>query len=60
MKIVYIIQGKTTGINGDVIHWVDSVYNDEEEAIKQRDAMNYVVKNDLNYVEYVIKPMPLI
>lgn len=60
MKMVYIVQGQSTGINGDAIHWVDSVYSDEGEAIKQCDTMNNVVKNDLNYMVYVVKPMPLI
>ena len=60
MKMVYIVQGQSTGIKGNAIHWIDSIYSDEEEAIRLCDAMNRVVKNELNYVEYVIRPMPLI
>ena len=35
MKMVYVIQGHSTGCNGGIIHWSDSAYFDEKEAHDQ-------------------------
>lgn len=59
MKMVYIVQEQSTVIKGNIIHWADSAYIDEQEAIKQCNAMNRSIKNDPNYLAYVIGPIPL-
>ena len=59
MKTVYVIQGHSTGCNGNIIHWADSAYFDEKEANKQCNEMNRSIKNDPNYLAYVVGPIPL-
>lgn len=59
MKMVYVIQGQSTGCNGNIIHWADSAHTDEQEAINQCDKMNSSMKNDPNYFAYVVGPIPL-
>ena len=59
MKMVYVIQGHSTGINGNVIHWVDSAYVDEQKAIDECNAMNRSIKDDPNYLAYIVGPIPL-
>lgn len=59
MKTVYVIQGRSTGCNGNIIHWADSAYFDEKEANKQCNEMNRSIKNDPNYLAYVVGPIPL-
>ena len=54
MKTVYVIQGHSTGCNGGIIHWSDSAYFDEKEAHDQCNEMNRSVKNDPNYLAYVV------
>ena len=59
MKMVYVIQGNSTGINGSVIHWVDSAYVDNQKAIDECNAMNCSIKDDPNYLAYIVGPIPL-
>ena len=59
MKTVYVIQGHSTGCNGNIIHWADCAYFDEKEANKQCNEMNRSIKNDPNYLAYVVGPIPL-
>lgn len=59
MKTVYVIQGHSTGSNGSIIHWADSAYADKQEAVNQCYEMNRSVKNDPNYLAYVVGPIPL-
>ena len=59
MKMVYVIQGHSTGCNGGIIHWADSAYFDEKEAHDRCNEMNSSVKNDPNYLAYVVGPIPL-
>ena len=42
-----------------IIHWADSAYFDEKEAYDQCSEMNRFVKNDPNYLAYVVGPIPL-
>ena len=58
MKMIYVVQGTSTGCNGNIIHWADSAFNDEKEAIKRCDRMNRSMKNDPNYFAYVTGPIP--
>ena len=59
MKTVYVIQGRSTGGNGGIIHWADSAYFDEKEAHDRCNEMNRSAKNDPNYLAYVVRPIPL-
>lgn len=59
MKTVYIVQGHSTGCNGNIIHWADSAYINKQEALAQCDEMNRCMKNDSNYLAYVTGPIPL-
>ena len=59
MKMIYVIQGHSTGYNDGIIHWVDSAYFDEKEAHDRLNEMNSSVKNDPNYLAYVVGPIPL-
>lgn len=59
MKTVYVVQVRSTGINGNIIRWADSCYIDEQEAINQCDVMNRSIKNDPNYLAYVVGPIPV-
>ena len=58
MKMIYVVQGTSTGCNGNIIHWADSAYTDEQEAIKRCDRMNRSMKNDQNFFAYVTGPIP--
>ena len=58
MKMIYVVQGTSTGCNGNIIHWADSAFTDEQEAIKRCDRMNRSMKNDPNYLAYVTGPIP--
>lgn len=60
MEMVYVVQGQSTGINGNIIRWADSCYIDEQEAIDQCNVMNRSIKNDPNYLAYVVGPIPVI
>ena len=59
MKMVYVIQGHSTGCNGGIIHWADGAYLDEKEAHDQCNEMNRSVNNDPNYLAYVVGPILL-
>ena len=59
MKMIYVIQGHSTGCNGGIIHWVDSAYSDAKEAHDQCSEMNRSMKNDPNYLAYVVGPILL-
>ena len=60
MKMIYVVQGTSTGYNGNVIHWAaDCAYTDKQEAIDQCNVMNSSMKNDPNYFAYVVGPIPL-
>ena len=56
MKMIYVVQGTSTGCNGNIVHWADSAYTDEQEAIKRCDRMNRSMKNDPNFFAYVTGP----
>lgn len=59
MKLVYVVQGHSTGMNGNIIHWADCAYTDKQKAFDQCDEMNRSIKNDPNYLAYVVGPIPL-
>lgn len=59
MKTVYVVQGHSTGCNGNIIYWADSAYTDKQKAHNQCNEMNRSVKNDPNYLAYVVGPIPL-
>ena len=59
MKMIYVVQGHSTGINGNIIHWSDCAYINKQKAIDQCDAMNRSNKDDPNYLAYVVGPIPL-
>ena len=59
MKMVYVVQGHSTGCYGNIVHWADSAYTDKQEAVNQCNAMNNSEKNDPNYLAYVVGPIPL-
>ena len=59
MKMIYVVQGHSTGINGNIIHWSDCAYINKQKAIDQCDAMNCSNKDDPNYLAYVVGPIPL-
>ncbi len=59
MKMIYVIQGHSTGYNDGIIHWADSAYFDEKDAHDRCNEMNSSVKNDSNYLAYVVGPIPL-
>ena len=59
MKMIYVVQGTLTGCNGNIVHWADSAFTDEQEAFNRRDEMNRSMKNDPNYLAYVVGPIPL-
>ena len=58
MKMIYVVHGSSASCNGNIIHWADSAFTDEKEAIKRRDRMNRSMKNDQNYFAYVTGPIP--
>ena len=35
MKMIYVVQGHSTGINGNIIHWSDCAYINKQKAIDQ-------------------------
>lgn len=59
MKMIYVIQGHSTGYNNGIIHWADSAYFDEKDAHDRCDEINRSIKNDPNYLAYVVGPIPL-
>lgn len=59
MKMIYIVQGQSTGINGNIIHWADSAYTDEQKASYARDKMHQILENDPNGMVYITGPIPL-
>lgn len=59
MKMVYVVQGSSTGINGNIIYWSDCAYFDKQKAIDQCDKMNRSFENDPNYLAYVVGPIPI-
>lgn len=59
MKMVCVVQGHSTGCNGNIIYWADSAYTDEQKAHNQCSEMNRSIKNDPNYLAYVVGPIPL-
>ena len=59
MKLVYVVQGRSTGVNGNIIHWADCAYIDKQKAIDQCNEMNRSIENDPNYLAYVVGPIPL-
>ena len=59
MKMIYVIQGHSTGYNDGIIHWADSAYFDEKDAHDRRNEMNSSITDDPNYLAYVVGPIPL-
>lgn len=59
MKMIYVIQGHSTGYNDGIIHWADSAYFDEKDAHDRCDEMNSSITDDPNYLAYVVGPIPL-
>lgn len=33
MKMVYVVQGHSTGANGSIIHWADCAYTDKKRRL---------------------------
>ena len=58
MKMIYVVQGTSSGCSGNLIHWADSAFTDEQEAIKQCDRMNRSMKSDPNLYACVTGPIP--
>ena len=44
MKMIFVIQGHSTGYNDGIIHWADSAYFDEKEAHDRCNEMNRSAK----------------
>lgn len=60
MKYVYVILGQSTGCNGNIIHWTDTAYTNEQKAFNVCDRMNRVMRRgDSNYLAYVSGPILL-
>lgn len=59
MKMIYVIQGHSTGYNDGIIHWADSAYFDEKDAHDRCNEMNSSITDDPNYLAYVVGPIPL-
>lgn len=59
MKMIYVIQGHSTGYNDGIIHWADSAYFDEKDAHDRCNEMNGSTTDDPNYLAYVVGPIPL-
>ena len=58
MKMIYVVQGTFKGCNGNIIHWADSAFTDEQEAIKRCDRMSRSMKSDPNFYACVTGPIP--
>ena len=58
MKMIYVVHGSSASCNGNIIHWADSAFTDEKEAIKRRDRMNRSMKNDPTFIAYITGPIP--
>ena len=58
MKMIYVVQGTFTGCNGEITHWADSAFTDEQDAIKRCDRMNRSMKSDPNFYACVTGPIP--
>lgn len=59
MKMIYVVQGRSTGCNGNIIYWTDSAYTDMQRAHDVCNEMNRSMRNDPNYMAYVTGPIPL-
>ena len=59
MNTVYVVSGVSTAFNGDVIHWTDSAYTDEQTAIDVANRMYEENMDDPAYITYVTGPIPL-
>lgn len=59
MKVVYIVSGRSTGCNGNIIHWTDCACISEDMALKVCDEMNQLNQDDPNYLAYVTGPVLL-
>ena len=58
MKMIYVVQWTSKGYNGNIIHWADSAFTDEQEAIKRCDRINRSMNNDPTFFAYVTGPIP--
>ena len=58
MKMIYVVEGTSKGYSGNLIHWADSAFTDEQEAFNRRDEMNRSMKNDPTFFAYVTGPVP--
>ena len=59
MKMIYVVQGTSSGCRDNIIHWADSAVTDEQEAFNRRDELNRSMKNDPTFFAYVTGPIPL-
>ena len=60
MKNVYVIAGRSTGCNGNIIYWTDTVYVNKQKAFDVCDEMNRTMqRHDPNYMAYVSGPILL-
>ena len=60
MKNVYVILGRSTGCNGNIIHWTDTAYANKQKAFDACNEMNRAMqRHDSNYMAYVSGPIPL-
>ena len=60
MKMIYIVQGQSTGSNGGIIHWADNAYADEQKAINACSNLCQLLKDDPNGFVYITGPIALI
>lgn len=60
MKIIYVVNVRTTGVLGGIINSIDSAYSSEKKALEVVKKMDkeYLGK-DPNYLAYVTGPIVL-
>ena len=59
MKYIYILNVQMTGVNGGVIHFVDSAFLDVGRAHEVQLRMDELYKDDKNYMSYITGPIML-
>ena len=59
MKYIYILNVQMTGVNGGVIHFVDSAFLDVGVATVVQLRMDELYKDDKNYMSYITGPIML-
>ena len=60
-KIIYVINTELTGVNGNIIHCIDSAYTSERKALEVCNKMHEELsKKDVNFLAYVTGPIVLL